>query len=117
LIDTVSKSFGGRNIYKVDVAGTYNSIFYVGNSGENLKEKLQKDLSGYGAVAGMTKFRDIEARMSECVPKNKYFFTDDKAPVELIGAKIIDELITDGLNEYRQILKERGFWGLIEYLK
>jgi len=117
LIDTVSKSFGGNNIYKVDVPNSYNAIFYVSSSGENLKEKLQNELSDLGAGAIKARFKEIEERMGECVPKSKYFFTDDKAPVELIGASVIDELISDGISEYRQILKERGFWGLIEYLK
>ncbi|MCL1886156.1 MAG: fused MFS/spermidine synthase, partial [Dehalococcoidia bacterium] len=117
LIDTVSKSFDSGRIYKVDVPGTFNSLFYIAKSGENLKEKLQYELSGFGVVPGIARFRDIESRMSECMPKNKYFFTDDKAPVELIGAGVIDELISDGIGEFRQILQEKGFWGLIEYLK
>ena len=118
LIDTVSKSFGGSYIYKVDVPNSYNSILYIGNSGENLKEKLHNELTGYDPAADIARFKEIEERMSECIPKNKYFFTDDKAPVELIGSRIIDSLIADGLNEFRQLLKERGFWGLVlDYIK
>jgi len=117
LIDTIYKSFGGSPIFKVDVSGTSNSLFYVSSTGKNLKELLKNAINDPAVAVGIASFKDIEARMSVCQPKGKYFFTDDKAPVELIGAKAMDELIAEGLGEFRQILKERGFWGLVDYLK
>ncbi len=40
--------------------------------------------------------------------------TDDQAPVELLGMKIIDTLIMDELQYYKQILKEKGIRGLLD---
>jgi hypothetical protein len=40
--------------------------------------------------------------------------TDDKAPVELLGMKVIDELIADNLNYYQDILDEYGISGLVK---
>lgn len=35
--------------------------------------------------------------------------TDDKAPVELLGMKVIDELIRDEVGYYKEIFQEGGW--------
>ena len=40
--------------------------------------------------------------------------TDDKAPVEVLGMRVIDELIQDEIGYYKYIFKERGLKGLLE---
>ena len=45
-----------------------------------------------------------------------YIMTDDKAPVELLGMQVIDELIKDEVQYYKDIYKEQGIKGLIESL-
>ena len=42
--------------------------------------------------------------------------TDDQAPVELLGMQVIDELIKDEVQYYKDIYKERGIKGLMESL-
>ena len=117
LIDTITKAFYGSPIFQVDVTGSTNALFYVAKSGEDLKQKLQSEINTVVSGSLKATLRSIEEKMSERPPKNKYYFTDDKAPVEMIGARIMDEIIADGLGFYRQILKERGFWGLVDYLR
>ena len=43
-----------------------------------------------------------------------YIFTDDKAPVELMGMKAIDALIRDELGYYKELYHEKGLKGLID---
>jgi spermidine synthase len=43
-------------------------------------------------------------------------FTDDKAPVELLGMRVIDGLIGDELDEVRGVYEEKGFSGLMEMM-
>lgn len=43
-----------------------------------------------------------------------HVMTDDKAPVELLGIKMIDRLIAEELEYYRDIYEEKGWKGLIE---
>ena len=40
--------------------------------------------------------------------------TDDKAPVELLGMQVIDDLIQDELVYYKKAFAEKGIRGLIE---
>ena len=48
--------------------------------------------------------------------KGPYLLTDDKAPVELLGMRVIDDLIRSEVDYYKQIFRERGLEGLLEYL-
>lgn len=43
-----------------------------------------------------------------------YLLTDDKAPVELLGMKVIDGLIEEEVAYYKRIYEERGIRGLLE---
>ena len=43
----------------------------------------------------------------------EYLLTDDKAPVELLGMQVIDELIFDEIGYYKNIFKEQGISGLL----
>ena len=45
-----------------------------------------------------------------------YIMTDDKAPVELLGMKVIDELISDEVSYYRSIYESGGIKALLEKL-
>ena len=40
--------------------------------------------------------------------------TDDKAPVELLGMRVIDELIQEEVAYYKGIYEEGGISGLLE---
>lgn len=42
--------------------------------------------------------------------------TDDKAPVELLSIKVIDELIRDEVQYYRSIYETEGIRGLLKEL-
>ena len=40
-------------------------------------------------------------------------FTDDKAPVEMLGMRVIDEIITEELDHYRALFREEGLSALL----
>jgi len=40
--------------------------------------------------------------------------TDDKAPVELLGMSVIDEIISEELDYYKEAFREEGIQGLIQ---
>jgi len=45
-----------------------------------------------------------------------YIMTDDKAPVELLGMRVIDQLIQDEVVYYKKIYETDGLQGLLEQL-
>ncbi len=42
--------------------------------------------------------------------------TDDKAPVELLGMQVIDDIIRDEVSYYKKIYEEQGIKGIIDSL-
>ena len=45
--------------------------------------------------------------------KGVYIMTDDKAPVELLGMKVIDDLIHDEVEYYKNIYEQEGINAVI----
>jgi hypothetical protein len=43
----------------------------------------------------------------------KNIMTDDKAPVELLGMAVIDDLIKGELSYYKKVFKEEGIKGIL----
>ena len=52
------------------------------------------------------------AGLEHYVP-GEYILTDDKAPVELLGMQVIDDLIGDEVAYYKRIYEEEGIEGLL----
>ena len=50
----------------------------------------------------------------EFVEKNGYILTDDKAPVELLGMDVLDDMIFDELDYYRNLIKGKSIREVIQ---
>ena len=53
---------------------------------------------------------------SSAYQAGNYVMTDDKAPVELLGMQVIDQIIQEEVAYYKQIYKENGLQGLLKEL-
>ena len=54
----------------------------------------------------------VSSALTAYVPGD-YLLTDDKAPMELLGMRVIDELIRDEVAYYKAIYKEGGLKALL----
>lgn len=110
LSDTIASIFD--SVFIADVKGSTNRELFASKGNYNIEE-FNKSINNIS---------DIELKeMMECVSENierynggKYILTDDKAPVELLGMEVIDEIIKDEISYYKNILKTEGIKGLIE---
>ncbi|MCQ2558608.1 MAG: fused MFS/spermidine synthase [Oscillospiraceae bacterium] len=110
LADTIASVF--PEVYIADVAGNTNRELFAGCSG-NLSDtfaanmKLEKNPNVYRMMdrvnAGLIKYQS-----------SGYQMTDDRAPVELLSMRIIDDLIRDEVSYYKQVYTEQGLSGLID---
>lgn len=110
LADTIAQVFS--YVYTADVPGTTNRELFASNSSDIL-EKFEKDKEKIEDSA----LTDLFARMSEkLIPyrAGNYLMTDDKAPVELLGIQVIDEIIRDEVEYYRDIFEREGISGLLK---
>ena len=112
LSDTVASVF--PNVATVNVIGSTNRELFASvnvdlfksleynadfSSDDGLTYQLGKVIAGLTAYEG-----------------TGLIFTDDKAPVELLGMEVIDTLINDEIGYYKEIYQNEGLSGLIESL-
>lgn len=112
LADTIANVFD--NVYTVDVKGSTNRELFASNRADMidvLAENAQT-LEDTGLKAMMQNVADTSVAY---VP-GEYLMTDDKAPVELLGMQVIDQLIQEEVTYYKGIYEEQGIGGLLENL-
>ena len=111
LSDTISSVF--REVYTVDVKNSSNRELFASNSGK-MKESLTTNLTKADDNALKNMMQSVSDNLKEYKSDKKYILTDDKAPVELLGMKVVDEMISDEISYYKNIFKEKGLKGLLE---
>ena len=110
LSDTIAGVFS--EVYTVDVPGTTNRELFAA-MGEGSMEKLS---AGSEKLASQ-ELREMMVQVAGALKpyeKGGYLLTDDKAPVELLGMQVIDELIQGELGYYKRLFEEEGIGGILE---
>ena len=99
LCDTIGSVF--QNVYTVKVQnGTNCEVFASSNA------KILESFQQNSTLLTDVKLQEMMGKVSEGLTQRtsgKLILTDDKAPVELLGMKVLDELINDELRYYRKL--------------
>ena len=112
LSDTIAGVFS--EVYTVDVQNNTNRELFASNNPDLLKTftanvETEEDAS----------LRAMMSKVSGNLEKyqaGSYLMTDDKAPVELLSMRVMDELIRTEVAYYRQVYEEGGIKALLEEL-
>ena len=112
LADTIASVFD--RVYTVDVRGTTNREFFAMNHGDGPERMTahRAELAD-GSLSAM--MEHVQSNLTAYEVGN-YVMTDDKAPVELLGMRVIDELIRDEVAYYKEIYEQQGIQGVLESL-
>ena len=110
LSDTISTVF--PEVFTVDVSNSSNRVLFASDNAKMTQvfdSNLARvtDTSLYSAMYG------VKTNYEKYSPTGKYILTDDKAPVELLGMKVVDRMISDELSYYKEIFKKEGLKGLL----
>ena len=113
LMNTIRSVFS--QVYTVDVAGSTNRELFASNDPDILAVMERNAAAAENAdLAGL--MGRIRENLQKC-EAGKLVMTDDQAPVELLGMRVIDDLIRDEVTYYKDIYEERGLQGLLEQLQ
>lgn len=112
LADTISHVFS--TIYTADVSGSTNRELFASNH-TNMLEVYAQNLDAEPNEELRTMMNQVSAELVAYQPGD-FLMTDDKAPVELLGMKVIDELIWEEVAYYKQIYQKGGLKALLETL-
>lgn len=110
LADTIASEFS--EVFTVDVGGSTNRELFASNDPQMAERFIEKsaELENSELYSLMSQVND---GLSE-YKAGKLILTDDKAPVELLGMSVIDDLIQEELSYYKKRFKEDGIKGLLE---
>ncbi len=112
LADTISSIF--PEVYTVDVKNATNRELFASNNPDMIERmNLERETISNEELSAM-----MEKVSSTIIPyeAGEYIMTDDKAPVELLGMRVIDDLIQDEVVYYRDIYDKEGISGLLNVL-
>lgn len=109
LSDTISGVFD--NVYTVDVRGSTNRELFASVNPEMLSV-LSEETEGL-ADAGLKDMMQMVGASLTAYEGGGCILTDNKAPVELLGMRVIDELIQDEIGYYKDIFRREGISGLL----
>lgn len=112
LADTIASVF--NNVYTIPVTYSTNEELFAFNNSDAL-DVMNENLVACGNTGLTQKLASYAEGLKKYEAENR-IMTDDKAPVELLGMRVIDEIIKDEVAYYKQIYKEKGIKGIIEEL-
>lgn len=109
LADTISSVFD--NVYTIDVKGSTNRELFASNDADMLEhlESHKEKIENQDLLEMMTQVSENLA----VYEGGNYIMTDNKAPVELLGMRAIDELIRDEVAFYKGIYEQEGIMGVL----
>ena len=102
-----SVALGFRRLSIIDLEG---GLQPMKSSSQNLTVVFNGEIYNYQEL------REQMERVSQgLIPYvgGAHILTDDKAPVELLGMRVIDDLIQQELSYYQEIYREEGLSGLL----
>lgn len=114
LTDTIASVF--PNVYKINTYYSENTEVFATNSDDFL-DIFQRniELEDDSDLYSMMKYY-VTDNLEEYESKGRVM-TDDKAPVELLGMKAIDEIIHDELEYYKGIYEKEGLSALLQMIQ
>lgn len=112
LSDTIASVFD--YVYTADVTGSTNRELFASGNPEMMELFAENVSAGENEEV-----KDLMARVEEKLTAYEgggYIMTDDQAPVELLGMRVIDSLIQEEIGYYKDIFEEEGLEGLLNQI-
>ncbi|MCQ2522083.1 MAG: fused MFS/spermidine synthase [Lachnospiraceae bacterium] len=112
LADTIGSVFS--EIYMVDVPNSTNRILFASVEG-GMKEVFE-DARGSLTSDDMKRLMQKVSDGLFSYEAGNHILTDDKAPVEVLGMRVIDSLIMEEMQYYKEVYRQEGLQGLLNSL-
>ncbi len=110
LADTISAVF--PHVYTADVPHCTNRELFASVSGD-MMTALQRNISAQRDSELRAAMVQLSADLKKYDAGSRCM-TDDKAPVEVLGMRMIDDIIQDEMRYYKDIYAQNGIQGVLD---
>lgn len=112
LSDTIASVFD--EVYTTDVKNNTNRELFASDNSQML-EVMAEGIDAVRDEDLADMMHTVEDAMTAYEPGH-FILTDDKAPVEVLGMRVIDEIIRGEIGYYKDIFKKDGMQGIFQVL-
>ena len=109
LSDTIASVF--HHVETADVTGNTNRILFASDG--NMNENLKAHLAGMQDGSFKDMMRQVDQNLAT-YEGGSHIMSDDRAPVEVLGMRAIDDIIRDEVDYYKDIYHREGLQGLLD---
>ena len=109
LIDTIGKNFAA--IRTIDARGVTNRVLFAASDDRILNELLARAVNLDDEK--LSRLMIHIAQNWQVPAQGENILTDDRAPVEMLSMRALDNIIQQNLQRYKEIYKEKGLDGLL----
>lgn len=110
LSDTIASVFD--EVYTADVKYNTNRELFASDNPQ-MQELMTEGIDALKDEDLADMMHTVGEAMTAYEP-GKLILTDDKAPVEVLGMRVIDEIIRDEIGYYKNLFKEEGIRGILD---
>jgi spermidine synthase len=107
-----------KKVYTCDISNSTNMLLFASNDTAmiNIFENNINKLESSNPLTEISKY--VKNNLKETT-KTELVFTDDLAPVDVLGQSLLNDIVKDELAEFKQAVNfdEKGFKGIFELLK
>lgn len=96
-----------KKVYKYDIPGITNTLVYSSDD-ENCLQYLKDNSSALGQDSLLLPLSERVIRDCVEVTESRYVLTDDLAPVEVLGQKLLNDVVTETLDYFKNELDKSG---------
>ncbi|MEG0961313.1 MAG: fused MFS/spermidine synthase [Lachnospiraceae bacterium] len=112
LSDTIAAVF--QEVYTANVAGSTNRELFATDN-VTVLDTFQKNTENITQSSLQEMMQEVGENLVK-YEAGEYLLTDEKAPVEVLGMQVIDELIQNEMGYYKDIFREKGISELLKEL-
>ncbi len=112
LSDTIASVFD--QVYTTDVANNTNRELFASDNPKMLE--VMAEGVAYERDEELASMMNTVSEAMVAYEPGNLILTDDKAPVEVLGMRMIDEIIREEIGYYKNIFKKDGISGIIQAL-
>ncbi len=107
-----------KQVYTCELKTSTNVLLFASND-SNMLSNFENNISKFDSSNPLKKVSQSVKENLVQITKSELIFTDDIAPVEVLGQRLLNETVKEEIDYYKDMVnfEEKGIKGLLELLK